>query len=210
MERFRSELDEHDAVLASFRSQLANLEQRLSVTDEDKYWLRTADATVGALDEFLAGARAEASQAVRDRMLKNLRTPLRKDNLVADVVIDPQTHVTQLLDRNGSAVDLPSAAEHQLAAMAFIDAVLAAADNPIPVFVDTPLARLDSHHRRAVVRDFWPSLGRQVIVLSTDEEVVADLFLNVEPSVAATYLIDCDKEGRSSISIDHYMEVAAS
>ena len=209
-ERLRAQVDEQDSQLASLRSQLANMEARLNVTDDDHRWLATADATVAALDEFLAEARAEASQAVQLRMLHNLRTLMRKDNLVADVVIDPKTHVTRLLGADGSDVELPSAGEHQLAAMAFIDAVLAAADNPIPVFVDTPLARLDSHHRRAVVRDFWPNLGRQVIVLSTDEEVVDDLFRFAEPAVAATYRIECDKAGASSLTIDQYLEVAAS
>ncbi len=209
-ERLRAQVDEQDSELASLRSQLASMEARLNVTDDDHRWLSTADATVAALEEFLAEARAEASQAVQVRMLHNLRTLMRKDNLVADVVIDPKTHVTHLLGEDGSDVELPSAGEHQLAAMAFIDAVLAAADNPIPVFVDTPLARLDSHHRRAVVRDFWPNLGRQVIVFSTDEEVVDDLFRFAEPAVAATYRIECDKAGASSITIDQYLEVAAS
>jgi DNA sulfur modification protein DndD len=209
-DRLRVDLEALDSELSSVRSQLAHLEQRLNVTEGDMRWLETADATVAALDEFLAEARAEASFAVRSRMVQNLNVLLRKDNLVADVVIDPTTHVTRLLADDGSDVELPSAAEHQLAAMAFIDAVLAAADNPIPVFVDTPLARLDSMHRRAVVRDFWPNLGRQVIVLSTDEEVVDDLFIFAEPSVAATYRIDCDADGRSAIVIDKYLEVAAS
>ncbi|MHB1583060.1 MAG: DNA sulfur modification protein DndD [Acidimicrobiales bacterium] len=209
-ERLRSEVEEHDAALASLRSQLAGVEGRLNVSDDDQRWLITADATAAALDEFLADARAEASRAVQQRMLYNLRTLMRKDNLVTDVVIDPATHVTRLLGADGNDVELPSAGEHQLAAMAFIDAVLAAAENPIPVFVDTPLARLDSHHRRAVVKDFWPSLGRQVIVLSTDEEVVDDLLLFAEPAVAATYHIECDSTGASSITKDRYLEAAAS
>jgi DNA sulfur modification protein DndD len=209
-EGLRSQVEERDSELTSLRSQLSSMEARLNVTDDDQHWLETADATVAALDEFLAEARAEASQAVQIRMLHNLRTLMRKDNLVSDVVIDPITHVTRLLGQDGSDVELPSAAEHQLAAMAFIDAVLAAADNPIPVFVDTPLARLDSHHRRAVVRDFWPNLGRQVIVFSTDEEVVDDLFVFAEPAVAAMYRIECDDSGASTLTIDEYLEVAAS
>ncbi len=209
-ERLRFGLQGLDADLASLRTKLAGLEGHLSVADEDHTWLTTADATAAALDDFLAEARAEASHAVQGRMLRNLRTLLRKDNLVTDVSIDPVTHVTRLFGENGTDVELPSAGEHQLAAMAFIDAVLAAADNPIPVFIDTPLARLDSHHRRAVIRDFWPSLGRQVIVLSTDEEVVDDLLVFAEPAVGATYFIDCDESGSSSIAIDRYLEAAAS
>jgi DNA sulfur modification protein DndD len=209
-EQLRAELDSCDTELVSLRASLAKIETRLDVSEDDEHWLTLADATVAALTDVLAEARAEASQAVRDRMLTNLRTLLRKQNLVADVAIDPETHVTRLLDADGNDVELPSAGEHQLAAMAFIDAVLAASDNPIPVFVDTPLARLDSHHRRAVVRDFWPHLGRQVIVLSTDEEVVDDLLAFAQPGLAGTYRIECDAEGNSSVCADSYLETAAS
>lgn len=209
-EQLRGELDRNETSLASLRSQLSHLEQRLSVSDDGYLWLETAEATVAALNEFLAQARADASQAVRDRMLRNLKILLRKDGLVTDVIIDPITHATRLIGRDGADVDLPSAGEQQLAAMAFIDAVLAAAENPLPIFVDTPLARLDSHHRLAVVRDFWPSLGSQVIVLSTDEEVVDDLLAVAQPSVAATYRTECDKQGCSSIVLDEYVKAAAS
>jgi DNA sulfur modification protein DndD len=209
-EQARTLVDELDGILASLRVQIARLEQRLSVTVGDQKWLETADATVAALDEFLAQARAAASLAVRDRMLTNLRVLLRKENLVHDVQIDPVSHVTRLIGPEGSDVELPSSGEHQLAAMAFTDAVLAASENPLPIFIDTPLARLDSKHRGAVVRDFWPNLGRQVVVLSTDEEVVDDLLVYAEPSVAATFRVECDSDGHSSVTSNEYIQEAAS
>jgi len=37
--------------------------------------------------------------------------------------------------------------------------------------IDTPLSRLDSKHRDAIVSHYFPQAGPQVIVLSTDTEV---------------------------------------
>jgi DNA sulfur modification protein DndD len=209
-EQARTLVDGLDGILASLRVQIARLEQRLSVTAGDQKWFETADATVAALDEFLAQARAGASLAVRNRMVTNLRVLLRKENLVHDVQIDPVSHVTRLIGPEGADVELPSSGEHQLAAMAFTDAVLAASENPLPIFIDTPLARLDSKHRRAVVRDFWPNLGRQVVVLSTDEEVVDDLLVCAEPSVAATFRVECDRDGHSSVTSNEYIQEVGS
>jgi DNA sulfur modification protein DndD len=90
--------------------------------------------------------------------------------------------------------------------MAFVQAVLAASSNPVPLFVDTPLARLDSTHREAVVSRFWPALGRQVIVLSTDEEVVADLLDLLEPNLVELYLVDSGSDGSSSVTTGAYFE----
>lgn len=209
-EQQRSELTDIEAGMAVVKAQLTHIEQSLSVDTDQLPWLATADATVTALDEFIAEARGEAASAVRNRMLQNLQVLLHKDSLISDVIIDPLTYVIRLIGEHGADIELPSAAEHQLAAMAFIDAMLAASDRALPIFVDTPLARLDSDHRRAVVRDFWPQLGRQVIVLSTDEEVVDELLLFAEPSLAAKYRLECDAQGRSSVTIDQYLESAAS
>ena len=42
---------------------------------------------------------------------------------------------------------------------------------PLPVIIDTPLARLDSDHRRLLVENYFPQASHQVILLSTDTEV---------------------------------------
>lgn len=209
-EHLRADLDEQDDAVSAKRAQVAKVEQKLTMSDNDQDWVTTAEKTIEALDNFLSEGRAAASETVRARMLRNLGVLLRKDTLITDVLIDPGTHVTRLVGADGGDVELPSAAEHQLAAMAFIDAVLSAAENPLPVFVDTPLARLDSHHRRAVVRDFWPSLGRQVIVMSTDEEVVDQLLAFARPALASTYHIECDAKGRSTVTPDSYVTKGAS
>lgn len=208
-DQLRNQLATLDAHREALHSQLDAMEVELSA-EADESWLRLATATAAALEEFLAQSREAASVVVRDRMLQNLRRLLHKDSFVRDVSIDPRTYATRLLGADGTDVELPSAAEQQLIAMAFIDAILGASEYPLPVFVDTPLARLDGDHRRAVVRDFWPNLGRQVVVLSTDEEVVGDLLVLAEPALAARYRVECDDAGVSSVSMDEYLETVAS
>ena len=204
-EQLADRLVEHDTTLASLRTQVARLEQRLSAED-DTEWLAAADSVCAALEEFVVTARSSAVDGVRAGMLAGLSRLLRKTALVRDVEINPATYAVRMLGADGDEVELPSAAEHQLAAMAFIEGVLTASAAPMPLFVDTPLARLDSHHRRAVVAAFWPSLGRQVIVLSTDEEIVGGLLELARPHLAETYLVACDDHGASSIRPGAYLE----
>ena len=46
-----------------------------------------------------------------------------------------------------------------------------ASQRPLPVVVDTPLARLDLEHRRRLLTEYLPNVSHQVVVLSTDTEV---------------------------------------
>lgn len=193
-----------DSELASVRASLAALEQRLNLQSAELVLIRTAERLGAALHAFAAERRAGAIAAVRDRMLAGVHQLFRKAGVIADVEIDSETYVTRLIGKDGRELELPSAGEHQLAAMAFVQAVLAASNNPIPVFVDTPLARLDSAHREAVVSRFWPGLGRQVVVLSTDEEVAGDLLVMVRPNLAEVYLVDCGLDGASSVRAGEY------
>lgn len=195
-----------DSDLASVRGSLAGLEQRLNLQSTELVFVRTAERLGAALHAFAAERRAGAIAAVRDRMLAGIQQLFRKAYVIEDVEIDAETYVTRLIAKDGRAVELPSAGEHQLAAMAFVQAVLAASKNPVPVFVDTPLARLDSTHRAAVVSRFWPSLGRQVIVLSTDEEVVGELLEMIEPNLAEVYLVDSGPDGASSVRTGTYFD----
>jgi DNA sulfur modification protein DndD len=207
-EQLAEQVDGLDSELASLRAQLGRIEQRLSVDPDDAEWLGAAERTAAALGEFVDVSRARAIEQVQQTMVGGLRVLLRKTHLVHDVQIDPATHTARLIGPDGEDVELPSAAEHQLAAMAFIEAVLSASRAPLPVFIDTPLARLDSHHRQSVVGRFWPSLGRQIVVLSTDEEVAGDLLRIAGPHVAQTYLVECGPDGDSTIAAGRYLEDA--
>jgi DNA sulfur modification protein DndD len=73
-----------------------------------------------------------------------------------------------------------------------------ATGRPVPVVIDTPLGRLDGEHRRALVERYFPDASHQVILLSTDEEVDADLSRRLENAVAHRYLIGYSSADQSS------------
>ena len=68
----------------------------------------------------------------------------------------------------------------------------------LPMIIDTPLARLDSEHRAALVQRYFPEASHQVIVLSTDTEVDRALLRKLMPAVSHTYRLDYDPEQRST------------
>ena len=65
---------------------------------------------------------------------------------------------------------------------------------------DTPLARLDKENRALFVEKVLCTISDQVLILSTDEEIVGDLYKIVKKHLSKTYtLINDEKEGKTEI-----------
>ena len=72
------------------------------------------------------------------------------------------------------------------------------------MIIDTPLARLDSEHRAALVERYFPEASHQVIVLSTDTEVDDALLGRLSPAISHMYRLDYDPKTRSTTARSGY------
>jgi DNA sulfur modification protein DndD len=144
---------------------------------------------------------------IESLMLESFQKLLRKTALVTDLVIDPVTFEPTLSGRDSKTLpfDRLSAGERQLLATSMLWGLARASGRPIPTIIDTPLGRLDSAHRLHLVKRYFPNAAHQVILLSTDEEIVGDYLAEIEPFVARKYLLDHDlKTGRTSIEKGYF------
>lgn len=91
-----------------------------------------------------------------------------------------------------------SAGERQLLAVAVLWALAQASGRKLPTVIDTPLGRLDSSHRKSFVQNYFPNAGEQVILLSTDEEIVGSYHQSLEEHLSHQYLIEYDDDKQSS------------
>jgi len=64
---------------------------------------------------------------------------------------------------------------------------------PLPMIIDTPLARLDSHHRRLLIENYFSKASHQVLILSTDTEIDQAAFAELRRFVAHTYRLEFDQ-----------------
>lgn len=119
---------------------------------------------------------------------------LRKERLISSVQIAESDYSIDFFDGEGEKIDTTrfSAGERQLTALALLWALARASGRSLPIVVDTPLGRLDSSHREQVVTRYMPSASHQVIVLSTDTEVIGDLKTKVDEHVGKAYRLEFD------------------
>lgn len=129
--------------------------------------------TVALLEEYGERAEHRRLEQVALEATRYFNRLSRKGELLSQIRIDPETFCVHVVRWDGAELpkDRLSAGEKQLFAIAILWALAKASQRPLPVVVDTPLARLDHEHRRRILREYLPHVSHQVIVLSTDTEV---------------------------------------
>ena len=154
---------------------------------------------VVAADEVLAQFAARTIRKHLGRITAEINAALtallHKTGLVAGVRIDPGDLSVTLHDARHEPVDAQrlSAGERQMMATAVLWGLSQCTGMALPTMIDTPLGRLDSSHRANLVDRYFPNASRQVILLSTDEEIVGQHLLRLLPHVGTRYWLDFDE-----------------
>lgn len=130
----------------------------------------------------------------------------RKGDFIAGARIDRSTFEMTLIDHGGREIRKSSlsAGEKQVYAIAMLWALARTSGRPLPMIIDTPLARLDLDHRTALVERYFPEASHQVIVLSTDTEIDGTLLEKLGGSISHAYRLDYDPEQRSTAVVPGY------
>jgi DNA sulfur modification protein DndD len=203
-------------VLSEINSQIAMVQRSLGKLVHDRVEEHNRNLEAERVIQFSGLARdvlGRFSSAVIKHHLgrieilieKALQDLYRKKGAVTRIVIDP-TSFDMTLNNVSHAVsaDMLSAGERQLLATSLLWALAQAAGRPMPTVIDTPLGRLDSEHRRNLVKSYFPNASHQVILLSTDEEIAGSYYETLKPAVSRAFTLHYDEATRSSRIEDGY------
>lgn len=151
---------------------------------------------------------SEVSRLFREKQLKKklqqveleaarmLQIVYRKELFVTRVNINPATFQLKIFDSTQEEIniDILSAGEKQILLLATVWAMAMCSKRRLPFVFDTLLGRLDQTHKKAILEQFIPRCGEQVIILSTDSEISPEQYAEFRHKVAHTYTIDFDTE----------------
>ncbi len=139
-------------------------------------------------------------ESLQSNVLGHFSSLLHKKDLLKLLRIDEQTFNVTLEDEHGREVDRSrlSEGEKQVYSVSMLAGVAKTSGRALPIFVDTPLSRLDSEHRANLVHKYFPTVSHQVIILSTDTEIDEKYFNALKPYVARSYLFDHNKAEKFS------------
>lgn len=91
-----------------------------------------------------------------------------------------------------------SSGEKQIYIFSLIWAIIKSSGVDIPFIIDTPYARIDESHRNTITNKYLPNISKQVIILSTNKEIDAELYPVIKPYICNEYLLLYNTELRKT------------
>jgi DNA sulfur modification protein DndD len=158
------------------------------------------------MQDFLTRATERKIDRLSELITDSFRFLLRKQTMVERIHIDPVNFSITLFNAAGQALPKQrlSEGEKQLFAISVLWGLARASSHPLPAIIDTPMARLDSGHRRHLVERYFPHASHQVIILSTDTEVDRHYYNTLQPHIVRAYHLCYEEEARATHGEEGY------
>ena len=197
------------------KAQLDSLMKRIEVSNENQIKINTAQSYIDVLNTFIESQKQAKKTSLESNILKELRSLMHKmkvsdNSFISEVVVNilPDGHGMKvfLYDDNDEELKKESLSqgEKQLYISSLIKAILKESLYPLPIFIDTPLGRLDDEHITNILQYYYPTLSDQVVLLSTNNEITPTRYHKIESVVAKAFLLDHD--GRNTKFVEGYFK----
>ena len=150
-----------------------------------------------------------AEKSIGRKGLKELYEKYGTDSIVGLKKALMQTSHMELIETY-KKIELSrlSKGERQIFILALYWAIIMISGQDIPFIIDTPYARIDANHRKEISEKFFPNISRQVIILSTDEEINEEYYQIIHPYVAKEYLLSNDENiNKTTVENKYFFEV---
>ena len=198
--------------------ELLNIAIKLTY-DLDKVYSRLQSEESSVKVDNVGNKVIEAMEKLSKTLIKDKITELelefnkvfqrltRKADMTHQVKINQENFKIELIDKLGNIVNKKriSSGEKQIYAFSMLESLGKVSGRNLPFIVDTPLGRLDSNHRTRLIENFFPKIGEQVIVLSTDTEVDEDFYDALMPHISKSYeIIYNESEGSSNVDSGYF------
>lgn len=193
-------LDQTQKEIESLKLKLRQVRERITEVEKHNHQITLASQTQSVLDEYIENLTGKKLALLENYLVDRFNSLCRKKSFIESARIDPE-HFTVTLYRNEQPFtsDELSAGEKQLFAIAIIWALHTLSGLPIPVIIDTPLARLDIEHRHSMLTYYLPHASHQVIVLATDAEVNSDILAELSSNLSHKYLLEYNGASESTM-----------
>ncbi|MDR3669011.1 MAG: DNA sulfur modification protein DndD [Ignavibacteriaceae bacterium] len=177
--------------------------KRISVSEQKKRKLDKANQYIKSLLEFVESQKREKCVILETIIFDEMKKLMHKlndndgqNNFIGAVKVEilPDNDGLKILlydnDGNIRQKETLSQGEKQIYISSLIKAILSLAIQEFPIFIDTPLGRLDDEHIKHILLYYYPDLASQVILMATNNEIPPSRLKLVKENVAKTYLLE--------------------
>ena len=175
---------------------LATAESRDSAERTIKY----SNMALSILDRYQVELQKRKTDILAETITSCYKKLANKKNLINKIVMEADSLAIKYLSEEGKEVtqDSLSAGEQQLMVISILWALAICSKKKLPVIIDTPLSRLDSLHRTALINTYFPNAGEQTIILSTDSEIDAGYYQLMKENIGDEFTLNYDENSKST------------
>lgn len=185
---------------AEFNRNVETYLQKLELKDDADRMIKYTNLAIKLVDVYSVELQKRKTGNLGDTITECYKQLANKKNLIQSIVMDPKTLDIRYLDDQGNEVSKESlsAGEKQLMVIAILWALALCSKKKLPVIIDTPLSRLDSQHRAAIVTTYFPNASDQTIILSTDTEIDHTYYDMMKNSIGDEFTLNYSEETKST------------
>jgi DNA sulfur modification protein DndD len=190
--------------LVQKRAELGRLTEAIDSAERPARLAKRASQVMGMLNDLISDAWPMQANEVSVAMTEAVQAMAHRRDLLHRVEITREASVKLLTPDGRDLRDFDlSAGEKQIFTQALFSAIAKVSGRVFPLMIDTPLGRLDEEHRLNVLRHIT-NRDSQVILISTNTEVVGQYLDAIRPRILKAYKIKNQTDG--NIGRSHAVE----
>lgn len=184
------------------------LSDKIDVSAKNKAVDDVATQLIHTIQSFLQRFKDEKKKALESKLEEKLKSFMHKSDFIGNVIVDIQGNGEDvdisLFDTHGKKIDKGnlSMGEKQLFASAILGALVEETQLEFPVFIDSPMQKLDQGHSKNILTKFYPAVSKQVVFFPLlSKELTEKEYDLIEKRVSKTFLIQNEKGGSYFVEV---------
>ena len=183
--------------------------KKVELNDDRDRIIKYANLATTIIEKYRVVLQTSKVSEVATTLTRCYKLLASKKTLIDRIDMDPVSLDMIYLNKDGGEVPGKSlsAGEKQMMVIALLWSLAICSNKRLPVIIDTPLSRLDSVHRQALIKVYFPKASDQTIILSTDSEINNTYYNMMKENIGDEFTLVYDENSKSTtIKTGYYME----
>lgn len=194
--------------IKAYKQKKEILSKKIDVAAKNKAVDDEATRLIHTIQKFLQRFKAEKKKALEQKLEEKLKAFMHKSDFVHKVIVDIQGNGEDvdinLYDSHNKKIDKGnlSMGEKQLFASALLGALVEETQLEFPVFIDSPMQKLDPSHSKNILMKFYPTVSKQVVFFPLLlKELTEEEYGLIQNITSKTYLIHNENDGSCFVEV---------
>jgi DNA sulfur modification protein DndD len=189
-------IDDFKEQLKKFRQDQTAIRKQIDDSMQYSEKEQKTKQLIKTLEVFITKFKEQKKESLQTKMLNTLTRLLHKKDFVQRVDVDILTSEDidiVLYNESNKEIDKSglSMGERQLYASALLSSLVSESEIDFPVFIDSPMQKFDKQHAENIIKHFYPSVSKQVIIYPLlYKELTEEEYELLQPNVCKTFLIN--------------------